>query len=128
FFEIMRFCHFKIMDSQLISTSDGSVTIFLPEWNESYHSKHGAIQEAYHVFIKNGLDFFSDKDDISILEIGFGTGLNAFITLLESQKRKQKINYTAIEYFPIAEEIYTKLNYPELLEAEEKRNIFIEFH
>lgn len=116
------------MDSQLISTSDGSVTIFLPEWNESYHSKHGAIQEAYHVFIKNGLDFFSDKDEISILEIGFGTGLNAFITLLESEKRKQKIKYKAVEYFPVAEDIYTKLNYPELLQAAEKQNVFSELH
>lgn len=116
------------MDSQLISTSDGSVTIYLPEWNESYHSKHGAIQEAYHVFIKNGLDFFSDKKEISILEIGFGTGLNTFITLLESEKRKQKINYTAVEYFPVAEEMWAKLNYPELLEADEKQNIFLELH
>lgn len=116
------------MDSQLISTSDGSVTIFLPEWNESYHSKHGAIQEAYHVFIKNGLNFFSDKKEISILEIGFGTGLNTFITLLESEKRKQKIHYTAVEYFPVAEEMWAKLNYPELLQAAEKRNTFLELH
>lgn len=116
------------MDSQLILTSDGSVTIYLPQWNESYHSKHGAIQEAYHVFIKNGLDFFSDKKEVSILEIGFGTGLNTFITLLESEKRKQKINYTAVEYYPIQEGTYTKLNYPNLLEAEDKQDVFLDLH
>lgn len=116
------------MDSQLIATSDGSVTIYLPQWNESYHSKHGAIQEAYHVFIKNGLDFFSDKRELSILEIGFGTGLNALITFLESQKRKQKINYTAVEYYPISQELYSRLNYPELLQAESSQETFLEFH
>src|SRR5690554_2338605 len=93
---------------ELLKTNDGSLTIYLPEWNESYHSKHGAIQEAYHVFIKNGLDFFSDKKEVSILEIGFGTGLNAFITLLESENRNQKIDYTAIEAFPVSEKLDRK--------------------
>lgn len=116
------------MESQLIATSDGSVTIYFPQWNESYHSKHGAIQEAYHVFIKNGLEALADTPEISILEIGFGTGLNAFITLLESQKRRQKINYTGIEYFPVPEEIYVQLNYPELLVSQEKHHTFLELH
>ena len=62
-------------------TADGSTTIHIPEWDEQYHSKHGAIQEAKHVFIKNGLALFSNQK-ISILEIGFGTGLNGFITFL----------------------------------------------
>lgn len=68
-------------------TEDGSTTIHLPEWNENYHSKHGAIQEAKHVFIKNGLSLFENKN-VSILEIGFGTGLNAFITFLEAKKNE----------------------------------------
>ena len=67
------------MKREIIITSDGSTTIYLPDWDEQYHSKHGAIQEAYHVFIKNGLEVL-DLDEISILEIGFGTGLNSFIT------------------------------------------------
>ena len=69
------------MKREIIQTSDGSTTIHLPEWNENYHSKHGAIQEAKHVFIKNGFEQFN-QTEIAILEIGFGTGLNAFITFL----------------------------------------------
>jgi len=75
---------------EILQTLDGSTTIHLPDWNESYHSKHGAIQEARHVFIQNGLFTFNNKQPISILEIGFGTGLNAFITYLESKKSNQK--------------------------------------
>ncbi len=116
------------LKKELLQTSDGSLTIHLPEWNESYHSKHGAIQEAYHVFIKNGLDFFSDKNEISILEIGFGTGLNAFITLLESKKRNQKIHYTAVEAFPVTNDIYAQLNYHELLNASEHKGVFMCLH
>ena len=73
------------MKREIITTNDGSTTIHLPELNESYHSKHGAIQEAYHVFIKNGLSLFEGKS-VSVLEIGFGTGLNSFITYLEAKK------------------------------------------
>ena len=73
------------MKREIIQTQDGSTTIHLPEWEESYHSKHGAIQEAYHVFIKSGFDLLKEQP-LSILEIGFGTGLNAFITFLETNK------------------------------------------
>ena len=88
------------MKREIFITSDGSTSIHLPDWNEQYHSKHGAIQEAYHVFIKAGFEKFletnsqnndSAQTTISILEIGFGTGLNAFITFLEADKKKQKI-------------------------------------
>jgi len=71
------------LKKEIILTKDGSTSIFLPELNETYHSKFGAIQEANHVFIKNGLSLLNDKS-VSILEIGFGTGLNAFITFLGS--------------------------------------------
>ena len=70
------------MKREIIITNDGTTTIRIPEWNENYHSSHGAIQEAKHVFIKNGLDLFKNQSSISILEIGYGTGLNAFITFL----------------------------------------------
>jgi len=103
-----------MLERKIILTEDGSFTIYIPEWNESYHSRHGSVQEAYHVFIKNGLDEFS-SDSVNILEIGFGTGLNAFITLLESLRRNLKINYTGIEKYPVPAEEFTKLNYPEIL-------------
>lgn len=100
---------------KIIPTEDGSATIYIPEWNESYHSRHGAIQEAYHVFIRNGLDFFRDKKEVSILEIGFGTGLNALITLCESIQQKINISYTGIEKYPISEEEVSLLNYAKSL-------------
>lgn len=98
------------MKREIIITSDGSTTIHLPEWNEQYHSKHGAIQEAYHVFIKNGLRAFNNGK-ITILEIGFGTGLNSFITYLEAQKANLIIDYVGVEAYPLKGEEIEKLNY-----------------
>jgi tRNA U34 5-methylaminomethyl-2-thiouridine-forming methyltransferase MnmC len=112
---------------EIIKTGDGSATILLPEWNESYHSRHGAITEAYHVFIKNGLSMF-DGRPVSVMEIGLGTGLNAFITFLESEKTGQKINYTGIEGYPVSVEEAAHLNYPELLNAENYSHVFKTLH
>ncbi len=112
------------MKREIIITSDGSTTIHLPDWNEQYHSKHGAIQEAYHVFIKSGLDIIQKKE-VSILEIGFGTGLNCFITFIESKK---KINYTGVEAYPVATDEIKKLNYVSELNAEKHKNIFDKLH
>lgn len=105
------------MKRKIITTGDGSTTIHIVEWDEQYHSKHGAIQEAYHVFIKNGLSLFSDQN-IAILEIGFGTGLNAFITFLEGSKKKLVIDYHGVEAFPVSAEEIQQLNYVKKLHAE----------
>lgn len=115
------------MKREILHTLDGSTTIHLPDWNESYHSKHGAIQEAYHVFIKNGLSLFQDKP-MSILEIGFGTALNAFITFLESQKSLQTIDYVGVEAYPISAEEVLQMNYVTELDAEKERPIFELMH
>jgi len=96
---------------EIIQTNDGSTSIYLPDWNESYHSKHGAIQEANHVFIKNGLSLFEGKP-VSILEIGFGTGLNALITYYESLKNQQTIHYVGVEAYPVSIEEVVQINYP----------------
>ncbi|MEO8233790.1 MAG: tRNA (5-methylaminomethyl-2-thiouridine)(34)-methyltransferase MnmD [Flavobacterium sp.] len=106
------------MKREIIKTLDGSTTIHLPDWDECYHSKNGAIQEAYHVFIKNGLSLV-EENNISILEIGFGTGLNAFITLLEAQKNNLNIDYNGVEAYPIAKEEAIEMNYLQELKAEE---------
>ncbi len=106
------------MKHEIIQTNDGSTTIHLPEWNESYHSKHGAIQEAYHVFIKNGLSLFKVKS-IAILEIGFGTGLNTFITYLESKKHNKIIDYVGVEAYPLALEEAMIMNYANQINANE---------
>ncbi len=115
------------MEREIIITGDGSKTIQIKEWNEQYHSKHGAIQEAYHVFIKNGLDLFQNRS-ISILEIGFGTGLNAFITLLEAPKRRLKIDYVGIEAYPVIEDEIKELNYIVELDALLHRSDFEKLH
>lgn len=115
------------MKREIIITSDGSTTIHLPEWNEQYHSKHGAIQEAYHVFIKQGLQAMN-SDKIDILEIGFGTGLNCFITYLEAQKSKLTIDYVGVEAYPVKQEEIDKLNYCEALNANEHEGVFSKLH
>lgn len=115
------------MKREILYTEDGSTTIHLPDWNEHYHSKHGAIQEAYHVFIKNGLAQVS-LDKFSILEIGFGTGLNAFITFLEVQKTSKIINYVGVEAYPVEPSEIKQLNYVNELNANEFQSIFDQMH
>lgn len=115
------------MNRKIIITDDGSTTIQLLDWNEQYHSKNGAIQEANYVFIKQGLSQVKNKE-VDILEIGFGTGLNAFITFLEAQKRDLKINYVGVEAFPIEKNELDKLNYISKLKAEEYKEEFSLMH
>ncbi len=117
------------MERTLLKTGDGSYTLHISEWDEQYHSKHGAITEAVHVFIKEGLyHWFSvnTNAEISIMEIGFGTGLNAFLTLLETEKSNFKINYTGIEAYPLSIEEVKGMNYYSLLNASEE--IFLTLH
>lgn len=135
------------MKREVVITADGSSTIHLPEWDEQYHSKHGAIQEAYHVFIKHGLQHIcypelvsgSHKDsplkpsrkvnnEISILEIGFGTGLNAFITLIEADKLNVKIDYFGVEGYPVVMDEIVQLNYPVQLKSETNESLFKSMH
>lgn len=119
------------MERKIIKTGDGSVTIHLPQWDEQYHSKHGAVQEAQHVFIKMGLNYFVEQNEtaeIKILEIGFGTGLNAFITFLQLEQVQRKISYTGVEAFPVESSEIEKLNYAEILSAEDKAEILTEMH
>ncbi len=115
------------MEREIISTADGSKTIQIKEWGEQYHSMHGAIQEAYHVFIKHGLSLFGQRS-VSILEIGFGTGLNAFITFLESKKKNLNVRYTGIERYPVTMEEMRSLNYISELNAQEYAGDFDRMH
>ena len=115
------------MKREIIQTLDGSTTIHIEEWDECYHSKHGAIQEAQHVFIKNGLSLFEDKH-VSILEIGFGTGLNAFVTFLELKKLNQTIDYVGVEAYPISADEVLSMNYVAQLKAVNESDIFKTMH
>ena len=116
------------MIREIVITADGSHSIHLPEWDESYHSKHGAVQEAKHVFIKNGLDYFLNMEKLSILEIGFGTGLNAYITLLESIKRNISVKYCGIEAYPLTLSEVLSLNYSEVLDENHYKELYEEMH
>jgi tRNA U34 5-methylaminomethyl-2-thiouridine-forming methyltransferase MnmC len=103
---------------EIIVTKDGSHSLLHKELNETYHSVHGAIQESKYVFIEKGLQHWLDLNDhrnASILEIGFGTGLNALLTLLEATSRQNKISYATIEAHPLAKEVWSKLNYASTL-------------
>ena len=115
------------MQREIITTADGSKTIRIKDWDEQYHSKHGAIQESYHVFIKHGLDLFK-KQDLYILEIGFGTGLNALITLLEATKSNKKITYYGVEAYPVSAEELAQLNYVSELNAPDYKKHFEHMH
>ncbi len=112
------------MKREILITSDGSSTIHLPDWDEQYHSKNGSINETYHVFINSGLKEVL-SDEVSILEIGFGTGLNCFITYLES---KRSIDYVGVEAYPVTAEEVDKMNFIAVLDAEKDRIIFNKIH
>ena len=94
---------------RIIITSDGSSTVFDPVHNENFHSLHGAVTESMHVFIQNGLHSMKKKR-ISILEVGFGSGLNCVLSFTHKSE-EQAIHYTGIEKYPLSKNIYSKLNY-----------------
>jgi tRNA U34 5-methylaminomethyl-2-thiouridine-forming methyltransferase MnmC len=112
------------MKREILITSDGSTTINLPDLNEQYHSKNGSINESYHVFINSGLKQVS-SNVVSILEIGFGTGLNCFITYLEAKK---EINYVGVEAYPVTSEEVEKMNFISVLNAEKDKASFEKIH
>lgn len=136
------------MQAEIRLTEDGSHTLYVPEIGECYHSAHGAVQESIHIFIDAGLRMFlaagkpdrfcapacaeagsgtlKGKNMIKVLEIGFGTGLNAFLTLSEAEKRKMGIHYTSLELYPLAADEALRLNYPEMLRAD--RRLFEKIH
>lgn len=119
------------MERQVIVTKDGSPTISIPEMNVTYHSVHGAIQESQHVFIQAGLldsGIFDFTGIHHILEMGFGTGLNALLTLIEADKRKNRIYYTALELHPLIEAETNQLNYCEQLNQSRYQPLFERMH
>mgnify|MGYP006428476929 CR=1 FL=1 len=107
------------MKREIILTKDGSSSLYLPDKDEHYHSSHGAVQESKHVFIKNGLfQLIDKKSDLDILEVGFGTGLNAILTLANSVKFKKLIKYQAIEPYPLSMVEVKQLNYEKFIDTQ----------
>ena len=111
----------------IISTEDGSDTLFVPEMNEQYHSIHGAMAESRHIFINCGFNFFSNHPVIKVLEIGFGTGLNCLLTALEATMSNIYTCYYAMENYPLPAELVRRLNYP-VLTGREGSEIFSGIH
>jgi len=113
---------------KIVSTKDGSQTILNEELGSTYHSRHGALTESQHVFIAKGLEkvIESGMTEITILEMGFGTGLNALLTAIISVERNTRINYHALELFPLPESVWIEYQLPD--ELAENRSLFDSMH
>ncbi|MCF6404642.1 tRNA (5-methylaminomethyl-2-thiouridine)(34)-methyltransferase MnmD [Chitinophaga filiformis] len=119
------------MERRLQITADGSHTVSVPEWNVTYHSIHGAIRESLHVYIEEGLKYQLSKkagDVLSILEMGFGTGLNALLTFRESIRERKRIYYQTIEQYPLTYTETDPLNYAEQLKEPSSQSCLITLH
>lgn len=115
-------------DVYLLETRDGSQTVFSRQYQATYHSIHGAVSESRHVFLQQGLKTQDGKSDITILEYGFGTGLNALIALLYARRSEKSIHYHGLEKYPIDPNLARQLNYAEYLVANELSDEFIRMH
>lgn len=114
---------------EIILTADGSHSLFVPELNESYHSKFGAVAESQHIYINTGLKTFSTTSDfINIFEVGFGTGLNALLTYHEALISKKNINYSGIENYPLQPDFIKQLNYAKEVSWNIAEEIFYKLH
>ena len=113
----------------LIVTADGSHSLFAEQYGVTYHSKYGAVTESAHVFIDAGLRYKAAvQPELAVLEVGFGTGLNAFMTWLEAERRNLRVRYTGIEAYPIDLKAAATLNYAEQLKAAERQRDFLRLH
>lgn len=112
------------MDIEIIETNDGSHTLFSKQFNEIYHSRHGAVAESQHIFIEAGLNCLHKKE-IKVFELGFGTGLNALLAWIYAETKGIKIGYDSIELYPVPMELISKVNYAELLGDRDK---FLRLH
>jgi tRNA U34 5-methylaminomethyl-2-thiouridine-forming methyltransferase MnmC len=111
---------------ELVTSEDGSHTLRIPELKEHYHSYKGALRESEHVFIKMGLNTLASRNDIRLLEVGFGTGLNALVTAL--RKGNRSIHYIGLEPIPLSQEIIEQLNYTQLLADDSATDIYQKLH
>lgn len=113
----------------LFETQDGSQSVLSEEYGVTYHSRYGAVQESRHVFIEAGLFVKAiGSKQLSILELGFGTGLNAFLTLIEAEKLNLDIRYCGVEKEPLTPGLVDELRYPEFLGAQDKSALFKALH
>jgi tRNA U34 5-methylaminomethyl-2-thiouridine-forming methyltransferase MnmC len=118
------------MSLQPIRTDDGSITLLWEESNETYHSRRGALGESLHVYIQAGLYAAVQKfgRQITLLEVGFGTGLNALLTHQAAREKNLQIVYVALETNPISTELISSLNYAEVSGFPNDVSRFLEMH
>src|SRR5450432_2688577 len=120
------------MEKEIIVSADGSHSVIIPSLGVTYHSSHGAIQESEHVFIRAGLQYFTTGHcmpyTIAIFEMGFGTGLNALLSLAATEKHQQGMYYETIELYPLEPDIYSSLNYCNQLQRPDLQPLFILMH
>lgn len=121
--------YFYEMALQIIQTADGSSSFYNEELDETYHSRHGAIQEAAHVFIKMGLEaILKHHETINLMEIGFGTGLNAWLSAINAIAMNKRVDYLGVEAYPISEGQVASLNYHHFSDSEEEKLLFNKIH
>jgi len=118
------------MRRKIVLTDDGSNSIFSEDVNQHYHSHFGALQESNHIFIDAGFCSvpLSDLETVSILEIGFGTGLNTLLTYFKAKELQKKVYYETLELFPLTQQEVKQINYPSLLPYSDAKEIFTIFH
>ncbi|MFH1296553.1 MAG: tRNA (5-methylaminomethyl-2-thiouridine)(34)-methyltransferase MnmD [Bacteroidota bacterium] len=117
------------LNIEIQRTLDGSDTLFVPELNEHYHSTFGAVQESTHVFIDQGLLVVDNNvDPVAVFEVGFGTGLNALLTLFTAKRQRREVRYTAIELYPLENKVWETLNYPSFLQKPETQELYKKIH
>jgi tRNA U34 5-methylaminomethyl-2-thiouridine-forming methyltransferase MnmC len=119
------------MNRTIVTTKDGSKTIKIEDWNEHYHSTHGAVLEAKHVYIGAGLDYFHENhksEPITVLEAGFGSGLNALLACFWSEKQSVRMNYIGLEAYPVAENEWKALDYSEQIQNDSYSSIYEKLH
>lgn len=114
----------KNIKKKQFQTADGSPTLYMEKFDEYYHSKHGAVQEAEHVYLKMGLDYWKaqhpDAKKCQVFEMGFGTGLNALLTAQRAEQLQLQLNYHTIEAYPLTPLELKEVNYNDYLEANAK--------
>jgi tRNA U34 5-methylaminomethyl-2-thiouridine-forming methyltransferase MnmC len=113
----------------ILCTNDGSHSLLSEQFGVMYHSHHGALAESRHVFVEAGLKpALAQKETVAVLEVGFGTGLNAFLTLLEADEQQKNVQYHGLEPYPVAPETAAQLNYSQLVARPERQADFMRLH
>lgn len=117
------------MKRKIIVTGDNSKSLYIPEWDETYHSVHGARQESNHIFIQHGLaPLIQQRQDIHIFEVGFGTGLNALLSLAETFEKRINIIYDCAEKFPIEQTILNEIDFTQTDDLKDFKTAFQKMH